>query len=97
MKGDHMSKATARHIFVLTLEECELLKNQIEAGADFARCAIKYSICPTGVNGGELGELKPGQLIKELDTLVFNGAVGKVLGPIESQFGYHLVEVTSRS
>jgi len=92
-----MSKATARHIFVLTLEECELLKNKIEAGADFARCAIKYSICPTGVNGGKLGEIKPGQLIKELDELVFKEAVGKVLGPVETKFGYHLVEITSRS
>lgn len=92
-----MSRASARHILVPTLEECEKLKAEIEAGADFAACAKEHSKCPSGRSGGELGTFSPGQMVKEFDEVVFTGEVGKVLGPVKTQFGYHLVEVTSRS
>jgi len=92
-----MSRASARHILVTTLEECEKLKTEIEAGADFAVCAKEHSKCPSGRSGGELGTFSPGQMVKEFDEVVFTGEVGKVLGPVKTQFGYHLVEVTSRS
>lgn len=92
-----MARASARHILVPTLEQCEQLKTQIEAGADFAECAKQHSKCPSGRSGGELGTFSPGQMVKEFDEVVFTGEVGKVLGPVKTQFGYHLVEVTSRS
>lgn len=45
---------------------------------------------------GALGEFQPGQMVPEFDTVVFNEEVGKVHGPVKTQFGYHLVEITSR-
>ena len=66
-----MSKASARHILVKTVEECEDLKNKIEGGADFADIAGKYSQCPSGKKGGALGEFSPGQMVKEFDEVVF--------------------------
>jgi peptidyl-prolyl cis-trans isomerase C len=92
-----MARATARHILVASKEVCEDLKKQIEAGADFAAVAREHSTCPSGKKGGSLGEFGPGQMVKEFDQAVFNGEVGKVLGPIQTQFGYHLLEVTSRT
>ncbi len=92
-----MARATARHILVASKEVCEDLKKQIEAGADFAAVARQHSICPSGKQGGNLGEFGPGQMVKEFDQAVFSGEVGKVLGPIQTQFGYHLLEVTSRT
>jgi len=92
-----MARATARHILVATNEVCENLKTQIEAGADFAACAREYSLCPSGNQGGGLGEFGPGQMVKEFDEVVFSGEIGKVLGPVQTQFGYHLIEVTSRT
>lgn len=92
-----MSKASARHILVSTEEDCNQLKQQIEAGADFAELAKAHSQCPSGKSGGELGEFGPGQMVPEFDTVVFNEAVGVTHGPIKTQFGYHLVEVTSRT
>ncbi|HBG07337.1 MAG: peptidylprolyl isomerase [Geobacteraceae bacterium GWC2_58_44] len=92
-----MSKANARHILVATEEACLALKNQIEAGADFAVVARDNSSCPSGRQGGALGEFGPGQMVKEFDEVVFSGEVGKVLGPVKTQFGYHLIEVTSRT
>jgi len=90
-------KASARHILVSTKEACEKLKNQIAAGADFTVLAKKHSQCPSGKEGGNLGEFGPGQMVPEFDKIVFTGEVGKVHGPIKTQFGYHLVEITSRT
>jgi len=92
-----MGKATARHILVETEEGCENIKQQIENGADFADVAKEHSKCPSGQQGGSLGEFSPGQMVKEFDQVVFSEEVGKVHGPIKTQFGFHLIEITSRS
>jgi peptidyl-prolyl cis-trans isomerase C len=92
-----MSKATARHILVKTQEQCNDIKDQIVKGSDFADMAKKYSLCPSGKQGGALGEFTPGQMVAEFDQVVFNEDVGKVHGPVQTQFGFHLIEITSRS
>jgi peptidyl-prolyl cis-trans isomerase C len=92
-----MARASARHILVETKEACEQIKAKIAAGADFAAMAKEHSLCPSGAEGGNLGEFGPGQMVREFDTVVFSGEVGKVHGPIQTQFGYHLVEITSRT
>lgn len=92
-----MARASARHILVPTREACEELKTKIEAGADFAACAKEHSQCPSGRQGGNLGEFGPGQMVKEFDEVVFTGEVGKVHGPIQTQFGFHLVEILQRT
>jgi peptidyl-prolyl cis-trans isomerase C len=92
-----MPSAAARHILVDNEEECLKLKNEIEAGTDFGESARKHSKCPSGAEGGSLGEFSPGQMVPEFDTVVFNEEIGKVHGPIKTQFGYHLIEITSRT
>jgi len=91
-----MPQATARHILVSTEAECQKLKESIEGGADFAQVAREHSSCPSGRAGGDLGSFGPGQMVKEFDTVVFSAPVNVVQGPVKTQFGYHLVEVTSR-
>ncbi len=92
-----MPKARARHILVKTEAECLTLKKQIEGGEDFAALAKKHSSCPSSQRGGDLGEFGPGQMVPEFDKVVFSGEVGKVHGPVKTQFGYHLVEITKRA
>jgi peptidyl-prolyl cis-trans isomerase C len=92
-----MSKASARHILVATEEQCLDLKNEIESGADFAELAKTHSSCPSGREGGGLGEFSPGMMVHEFDQVVFNEEVGVVHGPVKTNFGYHLIEITSRS
>ena len=92
-----MARATARHILVETRDKCEEIKKQIEAGADFAELAKEHSKCPSGEDGGKLGEFSTGQMVEEFDKIVFGEEVGKTHGPIETQFGFHLVEITSRT
>ncbi len=92
-----MSRATARHILVAEEQAAEDLKTKIEEGADFAAVARAHSLCPSKAQGGELGEFGPGQMVPEFDEVVFSAEVGKVHGPVQTQFGYHLIEITSRS
>ena len=92
-----MRKASARHILVKDQATCNDLKTRIEGGEDFAQVAKQYSTCPSGQEGGELGEFSPGMMVKEFDTVVFSAEMGKVHGPVQTQFGYHLIEITSRT
>lgn len=92
-----MTRASARHILVSTERECLDLKEKLENGASFESLAKQHSKCPSAKQGGDLGEFGPGQMVKEFDQVVFNDEVGKVHGPVKTQFGYHLLEVTRRS
>ena len=63
----------------------------------FSQAASKYSDCPSASKGGSLGSFRPGQMVKEFDTVVFNEPIGTIHGPIQTQFGYHLIYIQSRS
>ncbi|SFR50136.1 peptidylprolyl isomerase [Thiomicrospira sp. ALE5] len=90
-------KASARHILVADEQACLDLKSQIEQGADFADLARAHSQCPSGRSGGELGEFGPGMMVPEFDKVVFSAPVNEVQGPVQTQFGFHLLEVTART
>ena len=92
-----MATAKARHILVSSQEECDRLKGEIENGTDFVDAAKEHSTCPSGKSGGDLGEFSPGQMVKEFDQVVFSEEVGRVHGPVKTDFGYHLIEITSRT
>ena len=92
-----MTKACARHILVDDKDKCQELIDQINNGADFAELAKKHSKCPSGRQGGDLGEFGPGQMVPEFDKVVFNEKVGEPHGPVKTNFGYHIVEITSRT
>ena len=92
-----MPSARARHILVDSQEKCEGLKTEIEQGADFAQLAREHSSCPSSRNGGDLGQFGPGQMVPEFDKVVFSAEVGTVQGPVQTQFGFHLLEVTERT
>jgi len=91
-----MPTATARHILVATEADCLKLKAEIEAGADFAEVALQNSSCPSRMRGGDLGAFRSGDMVAEFDAAVFSGPVGQLLGPVQTQFGFHLIEVTKR-
>ncbi len=89
-------KAMARHILVKTEAEATALKKRLAAGEAFDVLARKHSQCPSGKRGGDLGELRPGQLVRSVDQAIFKGPLRSVQGPIKSSFGYHLVQVFYR-
>ena len=92
-----MPTASARHILVADEALCKDLKSKIEGGADFAKLAAENSKCPSGKSGGDLGEFSPGQMVREFDDVVFKDEVGQTHGPVKTQFGFHLIEITQRT
>lgn len=92
-----MSQATARHILVDTEAQCQTIIDDIKGGADFAELAKQHSSCPSKNDGGNLGTFGRGQMVAEFDTACFEGEVNAVQGPIKTQFGYHVVQVTERT
>jgi peptidyl-prolyl cis-trans isomerase C len=93
-----MATASARHILVSDEKFCNDLKEQIINGdTTFEEAAQSYSECPSGDEGGDLGTFGQGAMVPEFDKVVFNDEVGVVHGPVKTQFGYHLLEITSRN
>ncbi len=92
-----MASANARHLLVTTEEQCNDIKKQIEEGAEFTAMAQLHSSCPSKSQGGDLGTFGPGQMVPEFDKVVFSAPLNTVQGPVKTQFGYHLLEVTSRT
>lgn len=92
-----MLTCSAKHILVETEEACLDLKKQIEEGASFDDMAKTHSKCPSGRSGGDLGTFQPGMMVQPFDKVCFTEEVGKVHGPVQTQFGYHLILITERS
>lgn len=93
-----MPRAVASHILVKTEAEALDLKRKIEnEGASFADLAKKHSSCPSGRQGGSLGEFGKGAMVPEFDKVVFSDLpVGAVSAPVKTQFGYHILKVEKR-
>ena len=78
-------------------KKIEDIKKQLDGGADFAELAKEHSACPSGQNGGDLGEFARGSMVKPFEDAAFTQEIGKVGDIIETQFGYHLIKVTAKS
>ena len=97
--ADAAARASASHILVSTEKEAQELLMRAEAGEDFAELAKSHSSCPSSRKGGSLGSFAPGQMVSEFNDVVFGKEyeIGKVHGPIKTQFGYHLILITDRT
>ena len=88
------AQASAKHILTATEEESKKILAEIQNGEKtFEEAAKEYSTCPSGAKGGDLGTFGRGQMVKEFDEAVFTAEAGKLLGPIKTNFGYHLIRV----
>ena len=84
----------AKHILVQSLNEAVTLKEKIVMGEDFSALAKIHSKCPSGQNGGDLGSFQRGQMVKPFEDVAFGINVGQTSGPVQTQFGYHLIQRT---
>ncbi len=93
-----MAKATARHILVKTEKLCNKIKREInKKEITFEKAAKQFSKCPSAKKGGDLGQFYDGQMVAAFDKVVFNEKLHMVHGPVKTQFGFHLIEITSRT
>lgn len=97
MSVSNVKSVKAAHILVDTKEEALALKKRIDNGENFRALAQKYSKCPSGKEGGMLGEFQKGQMVKEFEDAAFKLPVGTVSEPVQTQFGWHLIKVYSKS
>lgn len=89
---------SAKHILVETEEEAKKAKEEIASEAiSFEDAAMKYSMCPSNQEGGNLGPFKKGMMVPEFEEVAFNLEVGKVSEPVQTQFGYHLILVENKN
>ena len=86
----------ARHILVNSEAEAIQIKKAIDDGGSFTYYAQKYSLCPSGKNGGDLGYFGKGQMVKPFEDAAFELSVGQVSEPIKTEFGWHLIEVDDK-
>jgi hypothetical protein len=94
--GRTLETRTARHILVDTAEEADEVFALLQDGADFAELAIERSEDPgSGSRGGDLGPQQRGVFVPPFDEAVWSARVGVVLAPVESDFGFHVIEVTA--
>lgn len=91
-----MTTAIVHHILVKHKDQAEKLKQQISKGADFGQMAKKHSICPSKRRGGDLGEVRKGDMVKPFEDVVFKKPTNVVHGPVKTRFGYHLIETVFR-
>jgi len=92
--------AVASHILVKTKDEADSLKKEIDGDkVKFAALAKEKSLCPSGKQGGgSLGRFVQGQMVPPFDRVVFDpeNEIGVVYGPVETQFGWHLIVISER-
>lgn len=87
----------AKHILVDEEEKCKEILEQIENGTiAFETAAQEHSNCPSGSKGGDLGTFGRGQMVKEFEDAAFSSEIGKIVGPVKTQFGYHLIKVEEK-
>ncbi len=91
------ASVSAKHILVESEEKCKELLETLQAGEkEFEVVAQEFSTCPSGKNGGQLGEFRRGQMVKEFEDAAFAAEIGTIVGPVKTQFGYHLIKVESK-
>lgn len=94
-KGETVS---AKHILVKEEDECSAVLASIANGEKtFEDAAKECSTCPSGSRGGDLGEFGRGQMVKEFEDAAFSAEIGEVVGPVKTQFGYHLIKVEKKN
>jgi len=98
-KRGNSAMARASHILVEDEAKAQELKDKIGSDMEeFVKLAKAESKCPSGKQGGKLGEFSTGQMVPEFETVVFNPDtnVGEIIGPVKTEFGFHLLVVTDR-
>ncbi|MBN34950.1 MAG: peptidylprolyl isomerase [Rhodospirillaceae bacterium] len=86
----------ARHILVSSEEDAAAIVERARAGEDFAELAKELSIGPSGVDGGDLGWFRPGDMVPEFEEGAYALQAGEVSNPVQSAFGWHVIKMEER-
>ena len=87
------NKVNASHILVKTETEALACLTYMKQGKSFEELAKEKSLCPYGKKGGNLGWFSRGQMVREFENAAFSGKKGTIIGPVKTQFGYHIIRI----
>ena len=87
---------SAKHILVKEEAECIEVLESIKGGEAFEDAAKRVSTCPSKERGGDLGAFSRGQMVPEFENAAFDAEIGALVGPVKTQFGYHLIKVENK-
>ncbi|PIK13683.1 MAG: peptidylprolyl isomerase [Halobacteriovorax sp. JY17] len=82
----------ARHILVEDMDDAEYVLEKIEAGEDFSELAREISECNSASKGGDLGLVVSGQVVPEVERALYHLEMNEVSRPIESEYGFHIIQ-----
>ena len=85
-------KVTAQHILVDQEFEIKDIQKKLSEGKSFEELARDFSQCPSGKDGGNLGEFGRGMMVPSFDKAVFALMPGETSEPVRTQFGFHLIK-----
>lgn len=86
----------ASHILVRGKGKADELRTRVDGGDEFASLAKEFSECPSKKRGGDLGWFKRGMMVKEFEKAAFEGDKGSVVGPVKTDFGWHLIKIVDK-
>lgn len=93
----HMVKSVnASHILVANQKDAESIMARLSKGEDFAALAKRFSKCPSKSKGGNLGWFGKGEMVPEFEKACFEGQKGQVVGPVKTEFGYHIILINDQ-
>ena len=93
--GD-MKSVNASHILVKNEKDANNIKARLEKGESFEALAKRFSKCPSGSKGGNLGWFGRGDMVPEFEDACFNGKKGDIVGPVKTEFGYHIIKINDQ-
>ena len=91
-----VKSVNASHILVPNAKDAESIMMRLSKGEDFAALAKRFSKCPSKSKGGNLGWFGKGEMVPEFEKACFEGKKGDIVGPIKTQFGYHIIMINDQ-
>ncbi len=83
----------AAHILVNSEKDAQNIMARLDKGEKFEDLAKRFSKCPSKSKGGNLGWFGKGDMVPEFENAAFSAQKGAVVGPVKTQFGYHIILV----
>ena len=95
-KADTYTEVHALHILTKTKNQSKAIIMRADNGESFKALAKKYSLCPSGKQGGDLGWFGHGQMVPEFEKAAFETPKGEMSDPIKTDFGWHVIKVIDK-
>ena len=91
-----VKSVNADHILVSNARDAQGIMIRLSKGEDFADLAKRFSKCPSGKKGGKLGWFGKGDMVPEFEKACFEGQAGEIVGPVKTEFGYHIIRIVDQ-